>query len=559
MLETNVVSSREGRNPSRTGKYLFLFLFLFFALIGGSINVWRYNQQNPELSLKSMAAEFSETATIEILSVGISNLINNATKFSTSGEPHLSLNLKFREFQTIQKDREGALQKGFHNVNSEFRNFVKGYITYNGKNIPVKVRLKGSTSYHYTGPKWSMRVSVLGNNAILGMKEFTLADPHRRAVLLYWMLGEMLHTEDIITPRVPFVKLEINGKAKGLYSVEEIPGKELIAARGHREGIILKYSTIYVDERDAYTARHFSDAYLNSRIAPTIKNAHIEDRLVTQQFEIAVNLLELFRLQEIPTRDVFDIDKTAKWMAMGDLFNAWHGFSWGNMRYYYNPITSKIEPVLWDSYDENHLYRLNRNFRLYHKLHYDSPQNSYFSRLFSDKSLVERYLLYLYRYTDPLYFKKRLDQIKTDFERHKESIITEYPFYNIENDLNAVRINAKNIRLNFLTNHADAITLEGANFNQNTLKLNLSNNKTVPIILHNIKIAQETFAEISQVWLPQISVTDERIVKKLDIILGPSSNKDQLEKKSFVIEFEYSVPGIYKKHVSRKVIGVSSK
>ena len=271
MLETNVVSSREERNPSRTGKYLFLFLFLFlfFALIGGSINLWRYNQQNPELSLKAI--------TIETLYRGISNLINNATKYSTSGEPHLSLNLKFREFQTIQKDREGALQKGFKYVSSEFRNFVKGYITYNGKNIPVKVRLKGSTSYHYTGPKWSMRVSVLGNNAILGMKEFSLADPHRRAVLLYWMLGEMLHTEDIITPRVPFVKLEINGKAMGLYSVEEIPGKELIAARRQREGIILKYSTFYEDEGDAYTARHFSDAYLNSRIAPVRKKAYIGD------------------------------------------------------------------------------------------------------------------------------------------------------------------------------------------------------------------------------------------------------------------------------------------
>jgi hypothetical protein len=559
MLETNVVSSMKERNPSRTGKYLFLLIFLFFALIGGSINLWRFNQQNPDLSLKSMTAEFSETGTIEILSVGISNLINNATKYSTSGEPHLSLNLKFREFQTIQKDREGALQKGLHYVNSEFRNFVKGYITYNGKNIPVKVRLKGSTSFHYTGPKWSIRVSVLGNNAILGMKEFALADPHRRAVLLYWLLGKMLHTEDIITPRVPFVKLEINGKAMGLYSVEEIPGKELIAARRQREGIILKYSTFYEDERDAHTARYFSDAFLNSRIAPTSKKAYIGDPLITKQFEIAANLLEKFKLQEIPTRDVFDIDKTAKWMAMGDLFNAWHGFSWGNMRYYYNPITSKIEPVLWDSYDENHLYRLNRNFRLYHKYDADSPQNSYFSRLFSDRSLVERYLLYLYRYTDPLYFKNRLDEIKTDFEKYKESIVTEYPFYNIEKDLNAVMVNAKNIRDKFLTNSESAINVEGARLIQNTLKLILSNNKPAPIILHNIKIDQEKFAEISQVWLPQISAKDERVFKKLDIFLGSLGTKDQLEKRSFIIEFEYSVPGIYIKHLTRKVVSVSSK
>jgi hypothetical protein len=559
MLETDVVSSIKKRNPSRNGKYLFLLIFLFFALIGGRINLWRFNQQNKDLSLKSMTAEFSETATIKILSVGISNLINNATKYSTSGEPHLSLNLKFREFQTIQKDREGALQSGFNYVNPEFKNFVKGYITYNGKNIPVKVRLKGSTLFHYTGPKWSMRVSVLGNNAILGMKEFALADPRRRAILLYWMLGKMLHTEDIITPRVPFVKLEINGKAMGLYSVEEIPGKELIAARGQREGMILKYSTFHEDVREASTARHASDAYLNSRILPVRKKTYIGDPLRTKQFEYAVNLLELFRSGVLPTKDVFDIDKTAKWMAMGDLFNAWHGFSWVNMRYYYNPITSKIEPVLWDAYDENHINRINRNFRLYHKYEPDSPQNSYFSRLFSDRSLVEQYLFYINRFTEPLYFKKRLDEIKTDFEKYNDSIVTEYPFYNIEKDINSVVVNAKNIRNSFLTNSEDAINVGVVRLHQNTLELNLSNNKPVPIILHNIKINKEKISEFSQVWLPQIYANDEKVVKKLEIKMVPSGIKNQLEKSSFIIEFEYSVPGIYIKQLSRKVVSVSSR
>jgi len=373
------------------------------------------------------------------------------------------------------------------------------------------------------------------------------------------MLGKMLHTEDIITPRVPFVKLEINGKAMGLYSVEEIPGKELIAARGQREGIILKYSTFHEDEREAFTARHSSDAYLNSRIFPARKNAYIGDPFITKQFENAVNLLELFRSGELPTKDVFDIDKTAKWMAMGDLFNAWHGFSWDNMRYYYNPITSKIEPVLWDAYDENHNNRINRNFRLYHKYEPDSPQNSYFSRLFSDRSLVEQYLFYINRFTEPLYFKKRLDEIKTDFEKYNDSIVAEYPFYNIEKDINSVVVNAKNIRNSFLTNSEDAINVGVVRLHQNTLELNLSNNKPVPIILHNIKINKEKISEFSQVWLPQIYANDEKVVKKLEIKMVPSGIKNQLEKSSFIIEFEYSVPGIYIKQLSRKVVSVSSK
>ena len=70
-----------------------------------------------------------------------------------------------------------------------------------------------------------------------------------------------------------------------LYSVEEIPGKELIAARRLREGIILKYSTFYEDEREGYTARHYSDAYLNSRIIPARKKAYIGDPLITKQFK----------------------------------------------------------------------------------------------------------------------------------------------------------------------------------------------------------------------------------------------------------------------------------
>ena len=44
-----------------------------------------------------------------------------------------------------------------------------------------------------------------------------------------------------------------------------------------------------------------------------------------------------------------DIAQTAKVHALMRLFNSWHGLVWHNLRFYYNPVTARLEPVLFDT------------------------------------------------------------------------------------------------------------------------------------------------------------------------------------------------------------------
>ena len=40
--------------------------------------------------------------------------------------------------------------------------------------------------------------------------------------------------------------------------------------------------------------------------------------------------------------------RTAKWLALSDLWCAQHGVIWNNVRFYFNGVTGRFEPIGWD-------------------------------------------------------------------------------------------------------------------------------------------------------------------------------------------------------------------
>ena len=55
-----------------------------------------------------------------------------------------------------------------------------------------------------------------------------------------------------------------------------------------------------------------------------------------------------FRNLKKETSRAFDIPITARYLAVTELWNACHGEVFGNIRFYYNPITGLLEPVHYD-------------------------------------------------------------------------------------------------------------------------------------------------------------------------------------------------------------------
>ena len=84
----------------------------------------------------------------------------------------------------------------------------------------------------------------------------------------------------------------------------------------------------------------------------------LEDKDLSIQFEEAKNLLESFRLGSLETHEVFDVDKLAKYFAINTLMGSTHSSFWNNIRFYYDPITSRLEPIGYDSLTGGNAYGL---------------------------------------------------------------------------------------------------------------------------------------------------------------------------------------------------------
>ncbi|MCB0853596.1 MAG: right-handed parallel beta-helix repeat-containing protein, partial [Bacteroidetes bacterium] len=64
----------------------------------------------------------------------------------------------------------------------------------------------------------------------------------------------------------------------------------------------------------------------------------------------AIALLEGFRRGQLPVSQVFALEKMARFFALADLLKMHHATVWKSMRFYYNPLTGKLEPIGYDGH-----------------------------------------------------------------------------------------------------------------------------------------------------------------------------------------------------------------
>ena len=90
----------------------------------------------------------------------------------------LHLDIGIKNLNYLRNKRDEAIQKGV--LIRDKDDEVKASLKYKGEIIPVKIRLKGDLTDHFAGEKWSYRVKVKGDNALFGMRNFSLQHPRTR-------------------------------------------------------------------------------------------------------------------------------------------------------------------------------------------------------------------------------------------------------------------------------------------------------------------------------------------------------------------------------------------
>lgn len=261
----------------------------------------------------------------------------------------LYLDIQPQDYARIVAKREEALKVGI--LLAGQGDYVPATLRFRGREIPAEVRLKGDWLDHFGFEKWSFRIRVAEGHSVLGMTLFSIQDPGTRTYLNEWLFLENLRMEDVLAVRYHFVHVVLNGKYMGIYAVEEGFTKELFESMGRREGLLFRY-----DEDLLWEWRYFqSDQVVPSAverffILDEFQSGRIaSDPNLAAQREVAFGLLRAVWNRERPAADVFDVERMGRFLALCDLWNSEHALIWHNLRYFYNPLTGRLEPVVFDA------------------------------------------------------------------------------------------------------------------------------------------------------------------------------------------------------------------
>lgn len=233
------------------------------------------------------------------------------------------------------------------------KKYVKAFYLNNNDSIQIELKIKGDWTDHIKPYKASYRLKLGSEHSFEGMNSFSIQHPRTRNYLSEWIMHAIAEQDDILTTHYDFINVTINDYFYGVYAIEEHFDKHILENRGRREGPILKqnetgvwqYHKAVHDKSFSKDIPFFEAAYIDAfKVNRILKNITLK-----KQFLEGQKLLQLFINGHIDINDLFDIDLLAKFYVLVELSSNYHALTWHNRRYYFNPVTNKLENIFFDA------------------------------------------------------------------------------------------------------------------------------------------------------------------------------------------------------------------
>ncbi len=345
----------------------------------------------------------------------------------------LSITIPDSSFEQIKAKRNDAIQKKI--LFSSKADWVMASAALADTTIPVKVRLKGDWTDHLTGNKWSYRVKTSKTQYWNHLREFSIQSPATRSFLDEWVFHEFLRREDVMTTRYRFIHLFVNDNNHGIYALEEHFEKELMEHQQRREGPLLKFNE---DELwnirlvNELSDKWYLPVYESSEIRAFSAGKIRKNPVLKGQFDVAQNLMYQYKHGLKNPEDVFDLERLAKFFAIVDLTKAYHTLIWHNQRWYYNPVTAKLEPIGFDGYTNTGYFDYATHAILGHRLSENKrmlKKTGFLVHIFEDRAFYERYLHYLSEYSSEEYITAFMKSIDAPLKANEALLQQEYASY----------------------------------------------------------------------------------------------------------------------------------
>ena len=414
----------------------------------------------------------------------------------------LHINLTQKSSEAIQNQNNLAISIGRgYRVDKKNTKYVAGTFLKNNKEIPLKLRVKGGMPFHHKNPdnKISLKIKIK-NNSFLGMKKFAISYPGARHFLNEWVFHKFNNYLGLIYLRFGFVDVYFNNnnnnnKSNGIYCYEENISKQLIENNNRQEGVIISFNADFVWKKnqgiDVFP--HLNDMFNKSDIKIYNQKRILNDSILRLQFNEARNLLEKFRNKELITSEVFDIEKLATFFSLVDLFGDKHGIGLWNLKFYFNPLNSKLEPVPYDqTYIESHNIVIAEKFK-----HSYYEQSSFFlTSIFDDQLFYKEYVKALKRISKKEFLDTFFNTIDNELKSTLNILHKEYPKYNFLNQKKVLYHNQAYIKQFISPIECLHSYFNSYNKKENCIKLEICNYFNLPIEISSIYINNEKISDL---------------------------------------------------------------
>lgn len=445
-------------------KNIFLILILVFLALTLSIIKFKSSPGN----LRTLADEFliilnqpylikKDYALVRSDEIGkiIKNIIFSIKNIRNHKEyDEISIDTSFKNYLKIMQNRAGAINtaKNYNFLGQKTK--VKGFIYYKDKKIPVKIRLKGDRADHWLSKKrFSLNIEVLGNNSLFGSRNLSLTNHLGRQFPENLLIAKSLKRNGLHYYNFETVKVKFNNENWGLMLIQEEISSDYFETRKMKETPTARFT----NEEDR--------RLLSKLITPKISKNEVFNYTENQSFyevnfkkekkfllnENSRNIMSFLKTFNIENRkynnsrtiiDHYDIKKFAGLIAYSLAFRDLDNTKFTNIRFYFNPYSSKVEPIPNDFQISYASYENNEEFLKNIELFLKKNTFRIYLNLFNNKLFHNEIFNYLYLIkNDLIKIKYDLDELCFNFVACKDDFSLEL----IENNLNYLINNKKKI------------------------------------------------------------------------------------------------------------------
>ena len=329
------------------------------------------------------------------------------------------IDIKFENLLKLDNARKSKLKNLDTEIGSSLLSdpkiLVGAKIKFNkSKLLDTKIRIKGDRKIHFEdADKTSYKINIKNKNLLSGMSEFSIIKPRARNYLDEWIFHEFLKEAELLNIRYEFAKVYINGSSQGIYAIEEGYTEQLTERNN------LRYGPIFSLNEELSTDP--------TKTIPSLYNQKFWNKTETRKYisEYANSKLLNFFQSKLKLDDVMDIDKWSSYFAIVDLNQSIHGALAKSVKFYYNPLTSKFEPIGYDAH-----YIKKKDQATLGEIFFKRPNElpPFFIQFFSNKEFYLQYLKKLKKYSSKKFLNNFFEKRESKIKKINSLIYSDYFF-----------------------------------------------------------------------------------------------------------------------------------